>query len=81
MYFSSLIEQKRVLNPEKSKCMLLSRSHGTDNNIGIHTLQNAQIEIVDSYKCLGIWLEAFFPDSCGTRNQKAEKENWFPFQK
>ncbi len=54
----SLIKYKLVLNPEKTKCMLFSRSHCTDDSTGIHTLQSTQIEIVDSCKYSGIWLDS-----------------------
>ncbi len=77
----SLIKHKLVLNPEKAKCMLFSRSHGTDDSIGIPTLQSTQIETVDSYKYLGIWLNSRLSFWTHVEHlPKAEGENWFPVQ-
>ena len=54
---SSLFDLKLVLNSKKTKWMLFSRSLFVDDSLSIVTLQGEPIEIVDSYKYLGIWLD------------------------
>ena len=54
----SLISHKLVLNSSKTKCMLFSRSSKPDVIPCIVTLQKEQIEIVDTYKYLGFWLDS-----------------------
>ncbi len=58
VFQQALVEHKLVLNPEKTKCMFFSRTHVTNKNIRIHTLENTHIETVESYKYLGIWLDS-----------------------
>ena len=48
---------KLILNSKKTKWMLFSRSPRVYTSLGIHTLQGEQIEIVNYYKYLGIWLD------------------------
>ena len=54
---SSLFDLKLVLNSKKTKWMLFSRSPRVDDSLCIVTLQGEPIEIVNSYKYLGIWLD------------------------
>ena len=54
----SLFSHKLVLNSSKTKCMLFSRSSKPDVIPCIVTFQKEQIEIVDTYKYLGFWLDS-----------------------
>ena len=74
----SLISHKPVLNSNKTKCMLFSRCPRVDTSLGIHTPQGEQIEIVNSYKYLGIWLDTKLSFRTHVEHQKAEKKNWLP---
>ena len=54
----SVFSHKLVLNAKKTKCMFFSLSDITSSSSGIFTLQNEEIELVNSYKYLGIWLDS-----------------------
>lgn len=53
----SLSDLKLVLNSQKTKWMLFSRTHSISDNLSICTLQGEKIDSVLSYKYLGIWLD------------------------
>jgi len=54
----SLIAHKLVLNSEKTKCMLFTRSNENNSCLSIETLHGQLIETVITYNYLGIWLDS-----------------------
>ena len=54
----ALLNSKLVLNANKTKCMLFTRSLNISAYDGIRTLNGEQINFVSTYKYLGIWLDA-----------------------
>lgn len=42
----SFIEHELVLNPEKTECVIVSRSPGSEDSIGTRSSQNMQMKIV-----------------------------------
>lgn len=54
----ALINRKLVLNANKTKFMLFTRSKNIDyNSLHISTANGSNIKRVTEYKCLGIWFD------------------------
>ena len=58
VFQNTLLQLKLVLNAEKTKCMLFTNTRNRPKNIpSVVTLEGSDIEIVNSYKYLGILID------------------------
>lgn len=53
----TLIESKLLLNGSKTKAMVFAPNRSTVSSLSIFTLDGCSIEVTETYKYLGIWLD------------------------
>lgn len=71
VFHFSFLEHELVLNPEKTECMILSRSPGSEDSVGTHSSQNMQMKIVS----LQIFVHAAGQQTFCPQNTEPKKPN------